>query len=383
MPKFKRSEERTMQTDTFIKKTVKLVDSTHYYLNRKIAEMQYLGHFLGNNTYNITNSIHYRNLDLLAQLTLAVLRDSVHLFDAMIEIFSHKNVGYLVNILTGETIRGDLQDIDQQAQNESCVVPINLKTISLSELFHLVEIKPRKTEYSYSGTIRIPTMYKHNFKLVQPAAIPFSYKNKTYELALTNEYYLIRDEGPTEPTYTIPFTTAEKSECKLFAKQMLCYPRQSVQVTQEKNYRRFFIPEYVFCLSQNFIAMISDPIRCRIRDTFHTNQIKQLNETSFYIYIIQPDLVQITCNQDTAKGFINESTLVTNLDSHCNINATSFHSLENDQSTWENEQNNSSDLMEFYDIDIDLTSEDSEPNYRSHETKTTHITTEDQYTKNP
>lgn len=318
--KIRAADQKVGSMLDIIEKTVILVDATYYNLKQGIEKMQSLVNFFAKKQSKLQDQMEYNiQFDSLAQLTTANLRKGISLFQSMIEIFIHKNFKHITDIVPTETLKKDITNILHNSRNESCKIPVTSKGTYIHEILRASDIKSFETTYSYAIEIKIPTTNDHSFTLMQGIPIPFIYKNESFELVTSHEYYLIRGEPEGRTVYAIPFSAEERRNCKAVLDRVVCYPERAMQVTNARVFERFFIPYYTICTNLPRENMIMKPHECRLQRIHHTNQIIQLSSTTYFIHIVTNDSVRITCNLHQTDRTLYESVEITNVSPQCTL----------------------------------------------------------------
>lgn len=330
--KMKSRNQALEQIVTIAEKTVILADATYHNLKQGVEHMQTLINFFAKQQNRLQDHIDYINFNRLAQLTEANLRSCTSFFDSMIELFIHKNFEHLTDIISKEALKKDITNISRKAKNESCTLPIEQQNLNINEILRVSEINSFETPYSYGIGIKIPTLNNESFRLLQPIPIPFSYKNESHELTTLYDYCLGKIVDSENSIHIIPISVEEKTECKIIIDKIMCHPKQPIQIRYRELFQQAFIQEYFFCVRQKLEDMITATYRCRIRRILNKNHIIRISKSEYFIYIIQPDYIKITCNQQETSRFINESTRIIDLNPQCTIETKENYLTEHENS---------------------------------------------------
>lgn len=256
---------------------------------------------MGRNQNRMANHLDYINFDSLTQLTILNLKNHLRLYETILDILMNTNYKKLTDLIPIEKLKLEFQNIQRQASEENCMIPINLDYLNMAQLLLISTISTKRMGNHLMIKITIPTVYQSEFDLLEAIPISSEYQNATYEIIPIAQFCLIYIDKTEEfqNVYYSPLNLQDKTRCITLAEGIsLCYPDKAMQVTQFnttlefKPSHYFFLPDLEACdvRNRNFYEhMNHNSNYCNVRRVRHTNQkplyITPVNQCSYRIYI--------------------------------------------------------------------------------------------------
>lgn len=205
--------------------------------------------------------------------------------------------------------------------NESCNLPIELNPINFLHLLKIMEITPKHTSDFLTLNIEIPTSFLTTFQLIEAISTPIIYENMTYEIKPNLNMYLVHRNGYVN-MFSIPFTLEDKIKCVDLTMHKLCFPKNSLQITEIFSVKKLFLPDYDFCNSKDnktVEKILKLDKKCNLIQVSNFNKIISLTKVKFYVFIVTPTILNINCaGKEQTKAF-NSSVIITDLDTKCSL----------------------------------------------------------------
>lgn len=332
----KRSRRDLYEIKTIMQKVIYLADSSYNDLKRSLDEMQSISNSIVKAQNKLQDHLDYVNFDTLAQLTSLSIQSSIDIFDSIMEVFLNKNYKKLLNIITIDMLKENLSEIRKTARNESCDISVEPSMFDHLEFMRIVEIRPERTKTELIIGVDIPTSYSSVFEIKNAIPLPFEFQSNTYEVQPVHDYYLIKNQ--LLRLYAIPMSREEFRECIQLFDHRFCSPNQIMEITENIQEKSIFLPNYNKCNSQFMNEILREGKYCNIKKVSHYNRIVSLSANSFFIYVVTPTSLHITCDGKDIVNEIKSSVIIKNLESACSLSINQASVPEHREKISENEK---------------------------------------------
>lgn len=322
LSRHKRIRRQTEELEELLEKSIKLNDFSYSEIRQSIEELRRITNNTIKSHNKRLNDIDYINFILLSQLIELNLKRRTSFLDLILEIAANSNHKKLFDLLPAKDLQAELNDLQAKLRDELCHMPFNMNPEEILLYLSLANIGIELFNNRLTIVIEIPTYYETTFKLLEAVPIPFTYKWDSYVVPATFPYALVYKRNDTFQTFAIPITLEEKIKCTQFLNLHLCAPSKDLQVINTAvtgEVENIFRPDFVSCSSRNPKDFITTLKKCSYQKVPHINQIIQLSECDYFVYIVTEAVVTIACEDDTRKYTMNFSNVIKDIDDHCAI----------------------------------------------------------------
>lgn len=201
--------------ESIVQQSITLSDYSYSDLRQGLKELQSLIGSMGRNQNKIANHLDYINFDSLTQLTILNLKNHLRLYDTILDILMNTNYKKLTDLIPIEKLKIELQNIQRQAAEEGCIIPINLYYLNMAQLLLISNISAKRMGNHLMIKITVPTVYQSEFELLEAIPIPFEYNNSSYELTPITQFCLIYIDKTKEfqDVYYSALNLEDKNRC--------------------------------------------------------------------------------------------------------------------------------------------------------------------------
>lgn len=289
------------EIEDIIQKSITLNDVSYSDAKLNIEELKSITHQLINSQEKFNTDIDYINFNTLSQLIILNLKRHTNLYNKIIDITIDKNPKKLIDLISLNILESDIEKLQLQTDKEQCHIPIEDKQHEILSYLKLADIQFQIYRNYFVVSIYLPTFFKTTFVLTQAISIPFRHRSSTYVINPINEYHITFKTNYGNDIHSIPLSIEEKLNCKNIQRFNLCYPQKATIIFDKTKFDYLFNPNSYICNDRdikNFEWWKAMYDACRPHKIPHMNQIIRLNETDYFIYIINTTSVRIRCNDE-------------------------------------------------------------------------------------
>lgn len=317
-----RKKRNLDEIEDIIQKSITLNDISYSNTKQNIDELKSITHQLINSHEKLNTDIDYINFNTLSQLIILNIKRHINLYNKIIDISIDKNPKKLVDLISLNILESEMEKLQIQIDKEHCHMPIENKHHEIISYLKLAEIQFQISRNYFVVSIYLPTFFKTTFNLAQAISIPFRYRSATYIVKPVNQYYLTYKKDFGNEIHSIPLSVEEKLSCKNIQRFNLCYTQKATIILNIDKFENLFNPESYICKGrdiQDFEWWKAVYDVCKPKKMPHINQIIRLNNTDYFIYVINTTSVRIACNEEHQVYKVSEPILIKNLDDECSI----------------------------------------------------------------